>query len=56
MDEKNPEYEQELKRRVSIMTGDGSGDSPIKGLNGFDYAMIVLLIVLSFIIFYFGWL
>lgn len=56
MAEKSLEYEKELERRISIMTDGGSGDSPIKGLNGFDFLMIILLAALSLFIFYLGWL
>ncbi|WHY82095.1 hypothetical protein [Siminovitchia fortis] len=55
MEENSPEYEKELERRISILTDNGKKDSIIEQLQKFDFMMMGIIVVVSFLIFYWGW-
>lgn len=50
------EFQEELQRRIAIITDPNYNDPSFKNLNKFDYTLIAILIVISIIVFILGWI
>jgi hypothetical protein len=55
MEENTLEYEKELDRRLAVLTDGGKKDSVIQQLQTMDFVWMGIIVVISSLIFYWGW-